>query len=168
MRSKILQAQAREKRREILEHEQKLENLNEICSTILLNQAELEVEISKISNFLSSVEDVVVKYSEQNQNMVYWHAKQLFKEFDNIVFLKILSKQLEKIGENAILEFFGGINFFDFIEELSSQEYKLNKVLFVWKAQKAIKNISYQFNRIWNCDDKKYQVAVLKGMIAMY
>lgn len=168
MKSKFLRVQARKKRRETLECKQELEMLNGICSTISFNREELELEITKISTFLDSVADIVIKYDEKSQNIVIWHIKELVKELDNVVLIKQILKQLEEVSVDVALEFFGGIDFSCFGECLESQTGKLNRLMLVWKAQKVVKNIAYQFGRIWNSYDKKYQIAVLKGMLAMH
>lgn len=167
MRSKFMQARAEEKRRKRLEQEKASEILKEISSMISLNRADLEAEIAKFSSLLSMIEDIVIKYDEKDQNMVGWHIKEMGKEFNSCVLTKMLANQLEKTSYNAVFEFFGGVDFFNFVEEILEKEYKLERIMFVWKAQSVIKNIKYQFERIWSCDNKDYQIAVLKGMIAL-
>ncbi len=168
MRSQIMLAKAREDRRIRLEQEKRIEKLKDICGLISLNRADLEIEIAKISDFLNSVENIVIKYDEGNQNMVRWHTKELFKEIDKCTLIYLLSKQLENISDTAVFEFFCGIDFFNLAEELLEKGYKLERITYIWKAQSVIKNIKYQFERIWNCDNKNYQIAVLKGMIALF
>lgn len=167
MRSKFMQARAEEKRRKRLEQEKASEILKEISSMISLNKSDLEVEIARISNLLNMIEEVVVKYDEKNQKMVYWHIKEMKEEFDSCMLIKMLASQLQKISDDAVFEFFGEVNIFNFVEEISNKVYKLERIMLVWKAQSVIKNIKYQFERIWNSDNKAYQVAVLKGMIAL-
>lgn len=168
MRSKFLQAQAREKREKILEQERKDEILKDICGIISLNKADLEIEIYKILDFLNSLEDLVVKYNEKDQKLIYWHSSVLIKKLDDVVFIRMLSEKLKEINEKAVYEFFGGVNFFEIIEKISGNDMcKLKSLTLIWKAQRVLKDIKYQFERIWNTDNDRYQIAVFKGMIAM-
>lgn len=163
-----MQVRAEEKRRELLEQEETSEILKEICSAISLNRVDLEIEIANFSNLLNMIEDVVIKYDEKDQNIVYWHIEALRENLSNCALIKMLASQLQKISDDAVFEFFGEVNLFNFIEEILKTVYKLERIMLVWKAQSVVKNIKYQFERIWNSHDEDYQVAVLKGMIALY
>lgn len=167
MESKFMQERAEENRRIKLDQEELNEVLKGICGSILANKVGLEAEFATILRLLNMIEDIVTKYDEKDQNMVYWHTKELNKNFDSCVIVKTISKQLQKIKGDAVHEFFGGIDFLNLVEEISNCRYKLKKTLYIWKAQTVIKNIKYQFERIWNTDNDRYQIAVFKGMIAM-
>lgn len=168
MRSKILQAKAQEKRRLQLEKEQREEKLKEIVEMILLNRENFEIEFSRILDFLNSIEEVTLEYNEENQSMVYWHSKDLVEKISKIATFKSLANKVKEVSNEAFDELFGDINWFDFIEGLNNQDNKLKKVAYIWSAQAIIKNMKFQFERIWKAEDESKQIAIIKGALALY
>ena len=155
-----------EKHREISDYSMYREKLFDLCRIIHQDYSLLDHEFCILERFIVSTEKCEVAYRAEDRRMIFWHMKDV-DWLDDITVLKIVVEMLEECFIGAKEELFCGIDFFNFLNELSEKDGKISEVEYIWKAKKVINSIEVQFGKIASTDDSMKQIAILKGMLAL-
>jgi len=138
----------------------------DMCDFICDNYVALRRELKDIHDLITMTESYTIAYFNKGK-----FGAEHFKACNwkgNTDVLKILLERIEKIQTGAGMEFFQHVDFINIWKICYDAILREATIPLVWDIKKKIQYIIYEIDRIINSNDKKKQVAILKGVVGYY
>lgn len=143
------------------------EKLSKVCNMICKNYDELELELLRITDFLSNLKELVENYGDAENEIISMQMR-YNESLNNAKTVRRIVEEIATINQNAVIEIFDGIDLFEILNLVTNMKSRSERLLLVWKATNMLNDIKYQIKRISVAEDDEKKVTILRGMIALY